>query len=194
MSQRPPVLLNGAPIWYPLLGSATLLAVLGVTLSTEGLPFLLSCLSGLVIVANLGILMSCRSAIGQWLGRTKYAEIGVLLSGVVSFIDLFNSPEIPFTTSGLEMFMLLIIMSMSFSLMASYYYIEDSEGRMVGRPKTFGAKKEDVWRDLLQGNLYGICIHSSDKLMQRKLFGPSVIYTAKGMSHRYIEPVAYRNG
>jgi hypothetical protein len=115
MSKRPQVFLNGAPVWYPLLGVVQIIAV-----SAMGhLPVTLLAISGLVLVANLVMLLSCRSAtttperkyhdavleaylsvipevkqsekfFSRWLGRMKSPYIGLVLSELVSLTDLCN--------------------------------------------------------------------------------------------------------
>jgi hypothetical protein len=191
MSKRPKVFLSGAPFWYPLLGSASLLMGLESISFMGTLPFALQCISGLVLVANLGMLMSCRNVFGRWLGRTKYPEIGAMLSGIVFIINSLGfsfsvTEHIPPSTLDLAQWMLTISFICSLTMLiipiltlsASFYYIEDKEGDV--RKREFHPPMSDhnyVWKDLVQKKH----IRVGDKLMLRKLFGSSVIREAKGM-------------
>jgi hypothetical protein len=192
MSEQKPVFLNGSPFWYPLLGSVTSLATLGITHSIGGLPFALQCITELAFVANLSMLMSCWSACGRWLGRTKYPDMCVILSGLVSVIDLGNRiiSDAPITPSLLMLALGTIILSMASmmvfaTLFNASYYLEDSEGNMVCKPESSVVNSNDmhaetVWKRFLRSKR----IRSGYKLMQRKLFGPSLVRVVEGLEWR----------
>jgi hypothetical protein len=190
MSERKPVFLNGSPFWFPLLGLGTLLATSVITHSVGHLPFVFQCLSGLMVVANLGMLMSCRSAFSRWLGRTKYPEIGLLLSVIVSFTSVLNLQDVSHhNIPGLAMFtiatlcLLLACSAMAaMTLLSETYYIEDSEGHMVCKPTPLiviivNIGINDLWNDLVQKK----SIRSGDRLMQRKLLASYPVRVAEGL-------------
>jgi hypothetical protein len=181
MSERKTIFLNGAPFWYPLSGSVISLATSVITHSIAGLPFVLQCISGLVLIANLSMLMSCWSTFGRWLGRTKCPDVVMLFSGLVSLIDLGALPDTHMTPS-LDIFItgaifLMTFITLAFSALAlltlfsDSYYLEDSEGQMVSLPNCRPP-------------------NSGDRLMQRKLFGSSLVRVVN--SHLKLESRATR--
>jgi hypothetical protein len=189
MPERKPVFLNGAPFWSPLLVSIMLLSASVTTHYLGGsLPVALQCLGGILFIANLGTLMSCRSAFGRWLGRTKYPEISVMLSGALSFANVIILPH-PETDITSVCFALVLFTSVLISLGVfalgilcfNSYHIEDSEGNVVAvRDCSPPGKVRDitqVWNDLVQKK----SIRSGDRLMQRKLFGSSQVCAAEGL-------------
>jgi hypothetical protein len=195
MSERKTVFLDGAPIWYPLLGSVPLLVGLEAIYSVGSLPFVLSIISWSAFVINLGMLLSCRSAFGRWLGRTKYPDMGLLLSSCVFIINGFifmSSDGISDTTHTPAVFTIfsILICSMIMAILAcvtssiASYYIEDSEGHQVSEFELYvdGSPYDDndVWTYCMQKKR----IRSGDKLMCRTLFGSRLVRETQGLEWR----------
>jgi hypothetical protein len=176
MSERKTVFLNGAAFWYPLVGSIFSLASLGISSVGSGfhVPFVVL---GGILSFNLMMLLSCRSAFGRWLGRTKLHDIGFALSSLLLLVaslalsgsSISNITALFGFTSWISS-LLCLIFSLTTSVTASSY-IEDSQGQMVDR---FDGES-------LQAVMKGRVLRSGDRLMRRNWFGSALIHSVEGI-------------
>jgi hypothetical protein len=178
MPEQKAVFLNGAAFWYPLVSSGFALTSLGMRPMEDVIHVPLAITGGMLII-NLLMLLSCRSAFGRWLGRTKCNDIGLALSCFVSMI-IAVSPAFGIETNFISFpafFILIFAMfTLSFAfvtLLTESFYVENTQGQMTYQLNTDGYN----WKSLLKKRT----IRSGYKLMQRKLFGPSLVRAAEGM-------------